>query len=258
MWDWFGIKKRRRRRARGKAFPGEWVGILEKNFALWEKLSVADREELKGHVLVFLEEKRFEGCGGMEITDEVRVTVAAQACLLLLHRVTDYYPKLTSILIYPEAYVAKGGKFGREEDSVRLGESWTTGSVVLAWRSVEEGGQNGEDGRNVVFHEFAHQLDSLSGRMNGAPVLGKGLKVTERRSRYVSWARVMEEEFEALQVAEKFGKRTVIDKYGSGEPAEFFAVVTEAFFERSEKLLEDHPELYEELKTFYKQDPVVW
>ena len=112
MWDWFGLKKRRRARLRAGEFPDGWVGVLEENFAVWERLAAVDREELKGHVLVFLEEKRFEGCGGMVITDEVRVTVAAQACLLLLHRATDYYPKLKSILVYPKAYVAKAHNTG--------------------------------------------------------------------------------------------------------------------------------------------------
>src|SRR5690606_32830266 len=143
-----------------------------------------DRRELRGHIRVFLAEKHFEGCGGLTLTDEIEVTIAAQACLLLLHRETDYYPRLITILVYPSTYVAHarepiGGGMVIEGEVARLGEAWKDGVVVLAWDDVLAGASDLHDGHNVVLHEFAHQLDQEDGTADGAPVLG-------RRSRYVT------------------------------------------------------------------------
>jgi len=220
---------------------------------LYRRLSEADQEELRGHVLVFLSEKRFEGCDGLEITDAIRVTVAAHACLLLLHRETDCYPDLSSILIYPHAYETHQeqllpGGIVAEGPSVRLGESWLRGEVVLAWDAVEAGFRDVRDGQNVVLHEFAHQLDQEDGRADGAPVL-------ESRARYAPWARILSKEYERLQQAVEAGRRTDLDAYGATNPAEFFAVVSEAFFERPRKLQRKHPDLYAQLSDFYAQDP---
>jgi Mlc titration factor MtfA (ptsG expression regulator) len=216
-------------------------------------LKPQDREELVGHVQVFLSEKSFEGCGGLQITDEVRVTIAAQACVLLLHRETEYYPDLVSILVYPTAYLVPGGQ--RNPDGLladapqaRLGESWARDVVVLAWDHVLSGASDIHDGQNVVLHEFAHQLDQESGTGDGAPVL-------PRRSMYVAWARVLGDEFDELVRETHRHHRTLIDQYGATSPAEFFAVVTETFFEKPQRLLSKHPELYRHLQQFYQQDP---
>jgi hypothetical protein len=203
-------------------------------------------------VQVFLDEKRFEGCGGIEINDEIRVTVAAQACVLLLHRDTDVYPDLEVVLVYPHAYVdprprrAEAGVLV-EGGQARLGES-SQGVVVLAWDAVLRGASDMRDGHNLVFHEFAHQLDQEDGAADGAPILGE-------RARYAAWARVLGAEFQALVNAEEHGIRTDIDGYGAVSPAEFFAVVTEAFFERPRALRARHPALYEQMRAFYRQDP---
>ncbi len=205
---------------------------------------------------VFIAEKHFEGCGGLDITDEIKVTIAAQACLLLLHRKTDYYPRLFSILVYPSAYVAKtvshspGGVVSEEFDA-RLGEAWAHGTVVLSWDDVRHGAADIHDCHNVTLHEFAHQLDQEDGSAEGAPVL-------ESRSMYVAWARVLGDAFEQLRHATETGRPTLLDKYGATNPAEFFAVVTECFFEKPVELKRKHPELYEELKTFFHQDPVTY
>lgn len=250
LFSW--LRKRRRTKVRARPFPSAWLEVLA-GLPLYERLEPADQAELRGHVLVFLDEKEFEGCAGQEITDEIRVTVAAHACLLLLHRETEYYPDLSSILIYPHAYEAThqeelpGGVIS-EGPSVRLGESWTRGSVVLAWDAVQAGFYDVRDGENVVIHEFAHQLDQEDGRADGAPIL-------ESRSRYAPWARVLSEEYERLQERVAEGRRTFIDDYGATNPAEFFAVVTEAFFERPKTLQRKHPELYEQLRLYYAQDP---
>jgi Mlc titration factor MtfA (ptsG expression regulator) len=247
------LKARRREQLRSEPFPAAWAQILEKNCPFIARLPDADREELRCHVRIFLAEKTFEGCGGLEITEEIKVTVAAQACLLLLHRETDYYPRLYSILVYPSAYVAKaveplGPGFVIEGEQGRLGEAWKDGVVVLAWDAVLAGAADMRDGENLVLHEFAHQLDHEDGAGDGAPVL-------PRRSMYVAWARVLGTEYEELRLDSKRGRKTVLDRYGATNPAEFFAVATECFFEKPVQLRKKHPELYEELKEYYLQDP---
>ncbi len=250
----FGLRERRRRKLRATPFPSAWRAIVERQFPLFSRLSAEDQAELLGHVQVFLDEKTFEGCGGLEMTDEIRLTIAAQACLLLLHREPHYYPRLVSILVYPHPYVAQAkerlpGGIVSEVPSGRLGESWIEDIVVLAWDAVRSGASDANDGHNVVLHEFAHQLDQEDGTSNGAPIL-------ERRSQYVAWARILGDEFTALRDAAEHGRRSDIDAYGATNPAEFFAVVTEAFFERPASLRKKHPALYDELKLFYRQDPL--
>jgi MtfA peptidase len=250
----FGFFKRRRReRLRAAPFPAAWLDVIEKNVPLYTRLPDADRRELQGLVQIFLAEKSFEGCGGLELTDEIKVTIAAQACLLLLHRETDVYPRLVTILVYPSAYVAKarepiGGGMALEGEDIHLGESWSSGVVVLSWDDVRSGASDIHDGRNLVLHEFAHQLDREDGEINGTPLL-------DQRSQYVAWGRVLNSEYERLRRDSWLGRYTVLDEYGATNPAEFFAVATECFFEKSGVLQKRHPELYAELKTFYRQDP---
>lgn len=236
-----------------KPFPSEWVGIIQRTVPFYARLSVDDQRELKGHIQVFLAEKRFEGCGGLTITDEIRVTIAAYACVLLLHRETDYYPLLVTILVYPHPFVVsryQAGPAGQviEADQELAGESWRHGNVVLAWDQVQHSAFDLHDGHNVVFHEFAHQLDEEDGSANGAPVL-------PRRSMYGAWVRILGADYaELVQEAEE-GRSSVLDQYGATNPAEFFAVATEAFFETPSKLRTQHPQLYAELMLFYQQDP---
>ena len=254
----FGFfKKRQRKKIREGDFPGAWAKILETNFPIHRHLSAADQRELQGHILVFLDEKMFEGCGGLVIDDEIRVTIAAQACILLLHREPAYYPTLRTILVYPSSYLAKHPHDEKKKHH-RLGESWQFGPVVLAWDSSRSGGKNAFDGHNVVMHEFAHQLDQIDGAADGAPTLGQGEERGQRRQLYRSWALVFSRDFEGLQKKAAKGKRTVIDHYGATNPAEFFATATEAFFEKPRQLKKKRPELYEELRAYYKQNPVAW
>lgn len=257
------LRKRRRAKIRRRPFPEAWLGIIESQVPIYRHMPQAARAELLEHVLVFLEEKRFEGCGGLEMTDEIRVTIAAQACVLLLGRDVDYYPRLRSILVYPDTYVAPGTEWGEdgtltEGPEHRLGESWTTGSVVLAWNASKRGAEGHHDGQNVVYHEFAHQLDQEDGLSDGAPVLGKRLTRTDRHSIYVNWARIMQAEFDNLQASIAKGQDTLIDDYGATNPAEFFAVATETFFEKPRLLQKRHPKLYEQLRQYYCQDPASW
>jgi Mlc titration factor MtfA (ptsG expression regulator) len=250
----FGFFKRRRReRLRAEAFPAAWFQILERNVPFYACLPEADRRELQGLIQIFLAEKNFEGCGGLELTDEIKVTIAAQACLLLLHRETDVYPRLITILVYPNAYVAKtavaiGDDVVLEGVFACDGESSFRGVVVLAWDAVRAGVSDFHDGQNVVLHEFAHQLDREDGAVNGAPRL-------EQPSQYVAWARVLNAEYQRLRRDRWLGRPTVLDQYGANNPGEFFAVATECFFEMPRVLKKRHPELYRELKSFYRQDP---
>jgi Mlc titration factor MtfA (ptsG expression regulator) len=251
MLGW--LRRRRREAIRSRPLPPGWHAIIERNVPYVGHLSSRDQDELAGHVQVFLTEKHFEGCGGLQITDEIRVTIAAQACILLLHRQTDYYPRLVSILVYPAAYVVPGGArtpdgFVADEPQARLGESWGRGVLVVAWDSALAGAADIHDGHNVVLHEFAHQLDQESGVADGAPLL-------PRRSMYVAWARVLGREFSSLVRDVERQHRTLIDQYGATDPAEFFAVVTETFFEKPHQLRSKHPELYFQLQQFYCQDP---
>jgi Mlc titration factor MtfA (ptsG expression regulator) len=246
------FRRWRRRSVEARPFPRAWAEILDWNVPLVRRLPADDRRELERLVAVFLDEKQFEGAGGFEITDEVRVTVAAQACILLLHRDTDVYPDLVSIIVYPSAYVARGKTFDgpvvTESSTPRLGESWTRGVIVLAWDAVRRGTIDVGVGHNVVLHEFAHQLDQEDGAMDGAPDLGT-------RARYAVWARVLGEEYADLLERVHAGKPADIDAYGATSPPEFFAVVTEMFFEKPAELRSRHPELYAALADFYRQDP---
>jgi len=251
VFNWFA--RRRRDALRRRPFPLEWRTIIEKNVPYLAGVPSEDREEIAGHIQVFLDEKRFEGCGGLEITDEIRVTIAAQACVLLLHRRATYFPNLVSILVYPTAYLVPAGpgmSDGRPNNpaQARLGESWARDVLVLAWDSVISGASDIHDGHNVVLHEFAHQLDQESGTGDGAPVL-------PRRSMYVAWARVLGHDFDELVRNTQHHHRTLIDHYGATNPAEFFAVATEAFFEKPRQLRAKHSALYLELQQFYCQDP---
>jgi len=256
----FFLIKRLRRNANRKRlsaapFPEQFEQIIKKNVPLYNRLPDSLKRQLHGHVNIFLAEKSFEPCGGLEITDEIKVTIAAQACMLLLNRKATYFPKLRSILVYPHTYVAKtvssNGTVTINGQSVRLGESWQSGPVVLAWNSVTGGTTNITDAKNVVLHEFAHQLDQEDGSADGAPIL-------EHRSKYVTWARTLSAEYEALQNKKKKRRRSVMNKYGATNPAEFFAVATETFFEKPKQMKKRHPELYDELKDYYKLDPVLW
>jgi MtfA peptidase len=237
-------------------FPDEWEKILRKNVSLYGFLPDALREQLHNDIKIFITEKHFEGLDGLELTDEIKVTIAAEASMLLLNRKNSDYPKLSSILVYPSAYVTKqsttvGGGVYTEGQTVRLGESWQHGSVVLAWDNVKQGAVNSQDGHNVVLHEFAHQLDQEDGIADGAPIL-------EKRSSYTTWARIMSREYEHLRSNVEHHKKSVMDKYGATNPAEFFAVATETFFEKPKQLKKKAPDLYAELKGFYNVDPVEW
>jgi len=233
-------------------FPALWEEILQKRFPLYAFLSESDRRELRAYIRWFVGSKEFEGCAGLIITDEIRVLVAAQACLLLLHRETPCYERLRLIRVYP------GRHFATSSTDTALGESWHLGVVALAWDSVRGGAANPFDGHNVVMHEFAHQLDEEDGKADGTPLLGRGMAPAEVPGVYAAWARTLSKEYEEFKRSIEAGDATVMDSYGGCDEAEFFAVATECFFEKPKQLCKKHPELYAALRRFYKQDPAAW
>jgi Mlc titration factor MtfA (ptsG expression regulator) len=253
MFDWW--RRLNRAQVLAEAFPEAYRALLLAKVPLARYLTDEEQSKLEALVRVFVSEKNFEGAGGLTVTDEMRVVVAARACLLLLHRVELYsplYPDLASIVIYPSAYQSherkRDGYLVVEEDEARLGESWVRGVVVLAWDSVVAGGANSADGHDVVLHEFAHQLDAEDGVMDGTPEL-------DNSERYSAWSRVAGEEYAELRAAVERHQKTSIDAYGATNGPEFFAVLVEAFFEKPTQLEAKHAELYAELSAFFRFDP---
>lgn len=247
----------RRERQQTEGFPPAWRAIIRRNVPLAASLPADLQTQLRRHILVFLSEKAFVGCQGQVIDDEVRVTIAAQACLLLLNRPSDYFPALRQVLVYPSAFevdVTHTDEIGVVQSGRdwRAGESWQEGQVILSWEDVLTGAAEPNDGWNVVIHEFAHQLDSETGWTNGTPALPSPRQ-------QASWSKVMQAEFDALVAAVERGEEdTFLDLYGASEPAEFFAVVTEAYFEQGGELRTHHPALFAELHAFFQVDTSSW
>jgi Mlc titration factor MtfA (ptsG expression regulator) len=252
MFDW---KRRRRERIAGRPIPETWAEVLD-GIPWIGHLPEADRTELGRHIQVLLAEKRFEGAGGFVMSDAARLTIAAQAAVLLLHRPTDYFPGLHSIIVYPAEYEAPveesdDGGIVYEGDESRAGETWLQGSLVLSWDDIVADSADSETGLSVVLHEFAHQLDAETGEMNGLP------RIADRMLR-TDWSRIMSESYERHVAAVEAGRATVLDPYGAEDPAEFFAVVVEAFFLQPLQLRSAFADAYRLLSSYFVQDPAEW
>ena len=250
------LVKQRRIRLRRQPFPAEWRRILQQRVPYVATLPADLQLQLKQHIQVFLAEKPFLACGGLVLTEEVRVVIAAQACLLLLNRHSHYFPNLRQILVYPGPFVvnrvrADGTGVLQDLRQVLSGESWSQGQVILSWQDVLDGAADPADGRNVVIHEFAHQLDQETGHANGAPQLGS-------RASRSQWLQVFSQEFARLQQRAEAGEASVLSDYGATSPAEFFAVASEVFFELPHRMADEHLALYLELQRFYCVDPLAW
>ncbi len=232
--------------------PASWRAILAQSVPLARGLAPDEADRLLRLVQLFLSEKHFEGCDGLTVTEEMKVTIAAEACLLLLHLDGPCYPTLRTVLVYPHGFVPKSaptpltGQITRPPEPL-IGESWRDGVVVISWDDAVQGARNPDDGHNVVLHEFAHQLDHEDGAGDGAPVLPAGALRT--------WGRVLSDEYERLRQDAEQDRPSVLDAYGATNRAEFFAVATETFFEKPAQLERDHAELYAQLRLFYRQDP---
>jgi Mlc titration factor MtfA (ptsG expression regulator) len=250
------LRDHRRAEARKRPFPPEWAAVLRANVAHYGVLDAAERAELHATMQVFLEEKHWEGCGGLALTDEIRVTIAAQACLLQLGLPQDYYRNVESILVYPSTVVPPRrppGFFERVDaplarDVPVIGQAFARGPVILVWDAVLHGARHPEQGHNVVYHEFAHKLDMLDGIADGTPPFAD-------REQLADWVAVCSREFLRLRSLSEQGRETFLDAYGAQDEAEFFAVATEAFFDRPVALRRHLPDLYRVLGAFYRQDP---
>ncbi len=243
-------------RVLARPIPPEYLAILRQNIPVYQFMPAELQAQLHRLVQQFLHQKKFVGCEGVEIDDEMRVTIAGQACLLLLNRPSRVFPALHTILVYPTAFIvprteyAPGGVVMHTRQDL-LGESWEDGRVVLSWDHVLRGARDWTDGHNVVLHEFAHQLDSESGHTNGAPFLGDPAS-------YRNWSDVLARAFADLQFDANYQQASVLDHYGANSPAEFFAVATETFFEKPQQMAEQHGELFAEFLKYYRVDPRDW
>jgi Mlc titration factor MtfA (ptsG expression regulator) len=252
----YGLPAWRLQRVMRKPIDPAWQALLARNIPIYSRMSGELQHQLDKLVQQFLYQKKFVGCDGLVVDDEMRLTIAGQACLLLLNRFTRVYPDLDTILVYPSAFMvprkqvdAAGVVTEARQDL--LGESWGDGRVVLSWDHVQRGAHDWTDGQNVVLHEFAHQLDSESGSNNGAPYLGS-------ETNYRNWSTVLSRDFANLRVDAMYRQQSVMDHYGATSPAEFFAVATETFFEKPWQMAARHGELFNELFKYYRVDPRAW
>ena len=232
--------------------PLSWRSLLHTRVPLSRRLSSSQRELLLHKTRELVEGCRWEGCGGLRLTEDMRVVIAAHACLLVLEHPGDPYPDLDEILVYPGTFQPRRFSWTPAADTDRespaLGESWKHGVVILAWDSAVAGAGDPGDGQNVVIHEFAHQLDTTGGLVDGTPRLPDATALS-------SWTTMLERDFELLCHEAEAGTQGVLDHYGATDHAEFFAVATEAFFERPAELRQERPELFDALRRYYRQDP---
>ncbi len=228
--------------------------IVAEQVPLTGKLPSELRGKLEGKINAFLNQAEFVGCNGLDVTEEMRLSIAAQACLLVVNSDT-WYDHLHTILIYPSAFKSRqtehSGYVVTERETVRIGESWSRGPVVLSWAHTRQGAIDAEDGHNVVFHEFAHQIDDLSGHTDGVPNLDKSQK-------FADWERVFVRAYKRHVQHVQTGRETVFDAYGAAGQEEFFAVAVEVFFERPVALKHEEPAVYEQLAMLFRLEPATW
>lgn len=252
----FVLPRWHERRLLAAPFPSGWEQILQRRFPLYRQLSASEQERLRGMIQLFLADRDFHGCAGLALTDEIRVSIAAQACLLMLYRGMPLYPGLRHILVYPAAFRVRRGQARHpdgtvsEDDQILQGQAWQQGKVILSWDDVEYGLNDPQDGRNVTLHEFAHQLDQQNGAMDGMPIVPHELQA--------EWQRVVSRTLADRRRAADEWRQDVLDVYATENEAELFAVATEVFFERPQALAADHPALFRLLCAYYAVDPRSW
>lgn len=251
---WYWSKAQKRQALLQTSLTDAQHAIILDEVPLIRRVPPALGAKLDGKISLFLDQVDFIGCDGLDVTQEMKLSIAAQACLVIVN--TDaWYDTLRTILIYPGAFKSKrvdyNGYVATERETVRLGESWARGPVILSWQHSDEGAADSRDGHNVVIHEFAHQLDNLTGETNGIPILSPDQS-------FADWARVFSDGYTRhLDRIEK-GAKTVIDPYGAEGHEEYFATALEVFFEQPAQLKEDEAEVYAELKKLLRLDPASW
>lgn len=247
-------RKRRRQELLEAALSDDERAIIADQVPLVRRLPQDLREKLEGKINLFLEQVEFQGCNGLDVTDEMALSIATQACLLVVNT-EAWYDDLTTVMVYPGAFKSvraqMDGYVVTETEIIRTGESWSRGPVILSWADSEQGAQDDRDGHNVVLHEFAHQLDNRSGHTDGVPLLNRGQSFAE-------WSRVFEEAYKRHVRNVEAGRRTVIDAYGMEGYEEFFATSVEVFFEKPARLRHDEPDVYEQLQQLFCLDPATW
>jgi Mlc titration factor MtfA (ptsG expression regulator) len=256
MFSWFA--DRRRKKLIREPFPPEWEDIIQRNVAHYCMLDDAERTHLRELIQVVIAEKDWEGCGGLELTDEIRVTISAQACLLLLGLPHNYYQNVETILVYPSTVVPPQRKLGFFETALApieashpiIGQAFQQGPVIIIWDAALHGGRQPESGHSVVYHEFAHKLDMLDGAADGTPPL-------RDRAEYRNWVQTFSREFLRLRHDDEHGRKSFLNGYGATNEAEFFAVATEQFFDQPLLMIKNSSDLYRVLKEYYRQDPAL-
>ena len=248
MFGWF--KNRRRKKILAASFPESWALHFNRNVRLTWDLPPESITTLEQLTKVFVAEKHWEGCEGIVVTEEMKVTVAAQACLMLLGVNDFYFDNVSTILLYPKAF-RRDISDGTSQVSHRAGEAWQGGPIVLSWKDALKGGRNEDDGKNVVIHEFAHALDGLDGEMGGNVMF-------DDESTSQQWQAIVDREFAELTAAKQRGTNTLLDHYGATNKAEFFAVASETFFEQPHEVMQEHRDLFRLLRIYYRVDPTTW
>ena len=246
------LRQRRRNQILATPFPAAWLAFLQENVLHYRYLTAEEQAKLRDRLRIFVAEKHWEGCAGLTVSDEMKVTIAAQACLMALALEGDPFATVLSILIYPTGYAVPEERWYEgwsvTGETSRLGEAWYRGPVILSWAEVRRDARHPGQGCNLVWHEFAHQIDMLDRSTNGTPPLADP---GERRR----WHEVMSDEYEQLIADAEEGRATLLDTYGADSEAEFFAVATECFFDCPGELRDEHPRLYELLRDYFRQDP---
>ena len=254
MLGWF--RDRRRKQLTQAVFPPAWEETIRRNVAHYCMLDDAERAELRALIQIFIAEKNWEGAGGLTLDDEIRVTISAQACLLVLGLPHNYYRNVQSIIVYPSTVVPPQRRLRSFENTMApldveqpiLGQAFQRGPVIIIWDAALHGSRHPELGHNVIYHEFAHKLDMLNGAADGTPPL-------RDRAEYRDWVLTCSREYKRLRHDISMGKKSFLNAYAATSAAEFFAVATEQFFDRPRLLLAQAPELYRVLREYYRQDP---
>jgi Mlc titration factor MtfA (ptsG expression regulator) len=255
LFQWFA--NRRRKKLTATQFPLAWEDIIRRNVGHYCMLNDTERAHLRALIQVFIAEKYWEGAGGLIITDEIRVTISAQACLLLIGLPHNYYQNVETIIVYPSTVVPPPRRLGFFEIALApvetshpiIGQAFQQGPVIIIWDAALQSGRNPESGHNVIYHEFAHKLDMLDGAADGTPPL-------RNRAEYRDWVQTCSREYLRLKRDAEDGKKTFLNAYGATNEAEFFAVATEQFFDQPQLMIKNSPDLYRVLKEYYRQDPV--
>lgn len=251
MYNILRTWKRQRILRRAQLDESHWRRIAL-GFEFARTLPAGDLRRLRDLTVLFMHEKQFAAAAGLELTEDMRLSIAVQACILVLELDLDYYRGWSGIIVYPEQFVPRHQHVDEagvvhEGDAHYAGEAWQGGPVVLSWADIE--GSDYPDGVNVVIHEFAHKLDMLNGEANGFPPLHRAMNRE-------AWAETMNSAYEDFSARVDAGEDTIIDPYAAESPGEFFAVMSEAFFELPDVVDDEYRPVYEQLRQFYRQDPL--